>query len=142
VKTKNIPLLRKTMEFMKAHPGVHDQAGWIGFGDKHTSTACHTTMCTAGHAAVLSGADIPTLGQFWRDNWRLTSEGRLAKGESGQHVSQWAKEQLGFNDDEEWYIFMCLSDELVFERIEEVLSLWENGQEFVRNFEDYDEEVY
>lgn len=131
MREKNIALLRKTMEFMKANPEKHQQSGWITFDDdtyfNRNETACHTAMCTAGHAAAIAGADIPTFGQSYYDGWYLNSEGKLS--EYGTHVSDWVAEKLGLNMDEYNYIFLCLENDKVFERIEEVLQLWDNGEE-------------
>lgn len=48
---KNYPLLRKTLEHIEAHPEEHNQMYW---GEK---TACGTTLCFAGHAVLLAGAE-------------------------------------------------------------------------------------
>lgn len=46
--TLNVPLLRKTLEHIEAHPEEHDQCTW--------RSPCGSTMCFAGHAAVINGA--------------------------------------------------------------------------------------
>ncbi len=48
----NIPLLRKTMEYIEANPLEWDQSSWA------SNTPCGTTMCFAGTAAFLAGADL------------------------------------------------------------------------------------
>lgn len=48
----NIPLIRKVMEYLTAHPEEHDQLVWA------QRTPCGTTACMAGHTVLLTG------GQF------------------------------------------------------------------------------
>lgn len=143
---KNIELLRKTLEHMKKFPEKHDQGNWIAFDDEvwpPKYSACNTTMCTAGHAAALAGAEVPNYGQIANIGWRLDKNGKLS--ESGTHVSEWAAAELGMNDEEQNYIFLCMNEEGVFDRIEELLKLWENGEEFSYTTEEddeYDDDLY
>ena len=54
--TTCIPLLRKVMEYVTAHPEEHDQHYW---GVKRVEAPpCGTTHCIGGWALVLSGADL------------------------------------------------------------------------------------
>lgn len=138
---KNIELLRKTLEHMKRFPEKHDQGNWINFDADifpPAASACATTMCTAGHAAALAGADVPTYGQIYDIGWKLDKDGKLSI--LGQHVSEWAADKLGMNGDEQNYIFLCLDEERVFDKIEELLKLWENGEEFYYNHIDEDDD--
>lgn len=50
--TVNVPLLRKILDHITAHPEEHDQEVWA------ERTACGTVMCLAGHAAVMTGHTI------------------------------------------------------------------------------------
>lgn len=131
---KNVALLRKTKEALLANPTKHRQSSWIDFDyewseEVPTSNMCHTTMCSAGHAAALAGADIPTLGEFWNSGWRLTEDGKLAGENEGLHVSEWAQQELGMNWREADYIFMCMVKDTLFQRIDQLIELWENGEE-------------
>lgn len=126
----NISLMKKTLEFIKLNPEKHKQSGWIGFddtvwhNDKHN--ACHTTLCAAGHAAVLAGAEVPTFGALSTDGWYLNAEGKLDW--NGLHVSDWASAKLGMTTLEYNYIFLCLDDAIALKRIEQVIALWEEGK--------------
>lgn len=48
----NVPLLRKALEHIDAHPEEHDQGVWA------RRTPCGTAYCLAGHVAVLAGYEI------------------------------------------------------------------------------------
>lgn len=50
--TVNVPLLRKVLDHITAHPEEHDQQSW---GIK---TSCGTAYCVAGHALAMSGVDF------------------------------------------------------------------------------------
>lgn len=52
--TINVPLLRKTLEHIEAHPEEWDQLTW----------RCETAMCFAGHAADLTGAQWVGSGKY------------------------------------------------------------------------------
>jgi hypothetical protein len=126
----NIELLKKTKEHMQSNPDKHDQGTWISFpyASSPMSNMCHTTMCTAGHAAVMAGAEIPTFEQYLELGWTLNSEGKMDY--YGEGVAGWAGDKLGLNDDEYDYLFFSLDKEELFARIDQVLALWESGQQF------------
>lgn len=124
----NIELLRKTKEHMQANPERHNQGTWIAFPGGHNGNMCHTTMCTAGHAAVLAGAEIPNLGQYLEVGWTLNKEGRLDY--NGVGVATWAEQQLGLTGDEYSYLFYCMDKEDLFPRIDQLIQLWEEGKHF------------
>lgn len=53
----NLPLINKTLDYIRANPDEHDQSEWA------KTTDCGTTMCFAGTAVFLSG------GMFvWNDS--------------------------------------------------------------------------
>jgi hypothetical protein len=79
----NIPLLRKTMEYIEAHPEKWDQGDWVSFGP-----TCKTTMCFAGTAAYLAGA-VMVPGDIERCT--------LPDG-SRESIPGYAIEQLGLSD--------------------------------------------
>lgn len=124
----NIELLKKTKEFMQANPSLHNQDTWIKFRGVASTNMCHTSMCTAGHAAVLAGAQVPTHAQYVDNGWTLSKEGKIEYW--GDAVSLWAGDKLGFNDHEYNYIFFCLDKTTLFQRIDQLIALWEEGKEF------------
>jgi|SRR5688500_1023583 len=127
----NIELLKKTKEHMQANPEKHNQGTWISFPSYSSSNLCHTTMCTAGHAAVLAGAEVPNSGEHAQMGWTLNQEGKLDY--YGDNVATWASDKLGLNEEEYNYLFFSLDKEELFARIDQVLSLWEEGKEFDYN---------
>lgn len=129
----NIELLRKTKEHMLANPERHNQGTWISYPDsaRPPYNMCHTSMCTAGHAAVLAGAQIPTFDEYLNVGWVLNEEGEIDR--NGEGVASWAEAQLGLSGDEYNYLFFCMDKTELFARIDQVLALWELGQQF-----DYD----
>lgn len=48
----NVPLMRKTLEFITEHPDQHDQDHW------GLRTECGTTACMAGWAVQLAGGEL------------------------------------------------------------------------------------
>jgi hypothetical protein len=76
----NVPLLRKTMEYIEAHPQEWDQDEWVAKG------SCGTTMCFAGTAAYLMGAVM--------DPRVDVSMCTLPDG-SSKNIEWYAAEQLG-----------------------------------------------
>lgn len=132
---KNIQLLKDTLEWLKNKPEQHRQTSFINFFDDEddpdyeSPNMCHTTMCTAGHAAALAGAEIPKHNWHSEWGWSLDDEGKLVKYD-GLPVEFWAREKLGFNYNENEYIFYCMSDRVVLKRIEQLIRLWEDGQSF------------
>jgi hypothetical protein len=129
----NIELLKKTKEYMQANPEKHNQGTWISFPSASAplSNMCHTTMCTAGHAAVLAGAEVPTFQEYLEVGWTLNPEGKVDY--CGDGVATWASDRLGLNCDEYDYLFFSLDKEELFARIDQVLALWESGQQFDYN---------
>lgn len=127
----NIELLRKTKEHMQSNPGLHNQGTWIRFPDSARppyNNLCHTSMCTAGHAAVLAGAQVPTYDEYIEMGWILNEEGKLAY--YGEGVAGWAGTKLGLNECEYDYLFFCMDKEELFARIDQVLALWDQGRQF------------
>lgn len=51
----DVPLLRKTLEHITAHPEEHQQGVW---GARFLMTACGTAFCLAGHAVQFAGHEI------------------------------------------------------------------------------------
>lgn len=133
---RNVKLLRETMNHILANPENHNQDTWYSPGD----AMCKTTMCFAGHAAVLAGAQVPDPKLFDGD-WYLKLDGSLSTHEEYMtsmyedteqqvlRVSKWAQRKLGLNSYEFEYLFMFMgtTDE-VADRVEQLAELWESGQ--------------
>lgn len=86
----NIPLLRKTLEYIEEHPHEWDQDSWA-----EKWPGCGTTMCVAGTATYLSGADL-----VWTRNegGRISfDEAVLCQTPDGLHrdIEDYATELLG-----------------------------------------------
>lgn len=134
----NLELLKATWEFIKKNPSKHQQSDFIN------NTQCGTTMCFAGHAAVLSGAEFPTDPQD--SSWFLTPEGKLTeKNEWGQrdgiYIEQYAMDVLGMSYDEAQFIFYHTSNSGFAEKIEYLIELWEEGKTYSFGYYDeYDED--
>lgn len=75
----NVELLRKTMDHIRENSHLWNQRNW------YNANPCGTTMCFAGHAAVLAGFPQPPHdnGKAWIHN--------------GKHVCTYAKEVLGIS---------------------------------------------
>lgn len=81
----NLPLLRKVLDHVDAHPKDWDQAFWGGGQTAGEVAKCGTSMCLSGWAQYLSGAD------------------RIGFGTSGEQV-------LGLTDDEAEDLFVNTLD--------------------------------
>ncbi len=139
---KNIQLLRQTMKHILANPQNHNQETWFSpdYGAEDVNM-CNTTMCFAGHAAVLAGGQTPNPKTFDGD-WYLKLDGTLSNQneyvtslyedteQQVLRVSKWAQRKLGLNPYEYEYLFMFMGDaEDVADRVERLAELWESGQE-------------
>lgn len=88
----NVPLLRKSLEHIDAHPEEHDQRHWA------QRTPCGTKLCLAGTAVVLSGYDIR-----WGEDAIVS-----AQTTTGAYIEDLAQEQLGLNDSAaNWLFHKC-----------------------------------
>lgn len=115
--TKNVALLNETMNWINLHPEQHNQGAWGEYNEE----ACETTMCFAGHAAILAGGTFDTkvymdefewnvnakTGEHVASEWVQSDEcpccSELAEGMT--HVADFAAEKLGLSDDERTYLF-------------------------------------
>lgn len=90
----NLPLLRKVLDHIDAHPEEYDQAVWVN--------ACGTAFCVAGHALRLEGHAIELRreemdGVFPRDNTYL--DGELV------NIHDAARDALGLTNEEAYLLF-------------------------------------
>lgn len=86
-KTINIPLLRKVMDHITAHPEEHDQTTW---GQRRH---CGTTFCVAGWAVQFAGHEIvwpsDDEAEFVEDGQAIADVAETALG-----LTPWQAEQL------------------------------------------------
>lgn len=109
---KNIPLLLATMAMIKVFPEKHDQGSWVD--------PCNTTMCFAGHAAVIAGATFDRNIHDDADSWIVDPEGKHvpeveaydngdywsgSRKEGYKFIEEFAKEKLGLSKREADYMF-------------------------------------
>lgn len=97
---KNVRLLNRTMDLIKMVPDKHNQGTWV--------SPCGSTMCYAGHAAVLDGAEFDHK-RYDRDaDWHIDPETKKHVGywdEDGISVGAYARKALGLTWDESDYLF-------------------------------------
>lgn len=92
--TPNLPLLRKTLEHIKAHPEEWNQDRWYTQKpDGETSVegnVCQTAACVAGHALIFSGHKLSLV--MLEDDDDLETASVLVDGELGVSVGDvpWA----------------------------------------------------
>lgn len=60
----NVPLLRKTLEYISDHPEEHNQSCWA---ERGLNTPCGTAFCAAGHAVQFAGHQIDWEGDEYAD---------------------------------------------------------------------------
>lgn len=108
---KNVPLLLATMAMIKVFPEKHDQGSWVD--------PCNTTMCFAGHAAVISGATFDRKIHDDEDSWIVDPDGKHVgereayqgdywdgeRKEGYKFVEEFAKNKLGLTQREADYMF-------------------------------------
>lgn len=104
---KNIKLLQDTLQFIKMNPQLHDQGDWVQVDEDNLET-CDTPMCFAGHAALLSGGTFDK--EIWEEEWDWNVDYDTGKhvsyyAENGAHVSTFAADRLGLNEEERVYLF-------------------------------------
>lgn len=105
--SKNVTLLNATMNLIKANPILHDQRTWID--------PCATTMCFAGHAAMLSGATFDKEIWEWEDEWYVDAATGKHVSEDDElpddedhcpiHIAEFAMHKLGLTWAERDYLF-------------------------------------
>ncbi len=114
----NVDLLKRTLDQIVKFPEKHSQDTWH----------CETTMCIAGHAAVLAGAKLK--GSY--GNTELWHDGMVVS------ASRFADEALGLTDFEYNYLFFCMDDDTAIRRMKQIIALWEEkGSVYHLEDEDY-----
>lgn len=107
----NVPLLRKTLEHITAHPEEWDQAVWMRQSGR---TECGTAGCVAGWAVTFAGhtLDFESAVIFWGEAQYL---------DDGREIEQAAQDELGLTDDQ--------ADRLFAEH-NALTDLWEMANEY------------
>jgi len=95
---KNVPLLRKALEYAEAHPEETDLSWWAKV------TPCGTTACLAGTVVTLAGHVIDWETEsvqegFWPVDYVT----------DGRHIEEVAIDELGLTGSEAEGLFYCSS---------------------------------
>jgi hypothetical protein len=139
----NKELLKNTLDLIKLKPAEHDQAKWVTLAEW---TTCGTTMCFAGHAAVLSGAaEIPDPKKHSIDDWYVGKDGEYLNYYQMQSLSPYeftsvakvAQVQLGLTGDQADYLF---GPDLDVEDLENAVDDLLNDREIAALLYDEDDE--
>lgn len=104
----NVDLLKRTLDQIVKFPETHSQGTWH----------CETTMCIAGHAAVLAGAKLK-VGSY--GDTKLWHDGSVVS------ASRFADEALDLTDFEYSYLFLCMDDYVAIQRMKQIIGFWEQG---------------
>lgn len=104
----NVPLLRKALEHITAHPDEWKQDEWA------KKTACGTACCVAGHVTLMQGHEI--------DFDRADTYGAMVKYTStGEYIEDVARRELGLTD---------IQAEAMFHPSNRLHSLWSMASSF------------
>lgn len=116
----NENLLKLTMLYIKTFPEKHDQGDWVN--------PCDSTMCFAGHAAVLAGATFKNKIYQEEEEW-------LVDPITGKHkdwhyngdrvyIQEFARKKLGLTVRESDYLF---HQRRTHEELEKAVEMLSNG---------------
>lgn len=85
---KNLKLLRETLEFIKKNPARHNQGAWVAATDDDTGDVvnelCETSMCFAGHAALLAGGTFDIKVYAVDFEWNVDEDGKARRVRLGR----------------------------------------------------------
>lgn len=106
----NKELLKTTLDLIKVKPEEHNQNNWV---NTSLYSPCGTTMCFAGHAAVLSGAEIPDPKKHHVDDWYVGPNGEYINWSQKQYltpseftpIGNFAQQKLGLSTEQADYLF-------------------------------------
>lgn len=114
----NENLLKLTMLYIKTFPEKHDQATWV--------QPCNSTMCFAGHAAMLSGATFKSKIYANEEEWLVDPvTGKHKSWDSNSdriYISDFARQKLGLTQSEADYLFNQRRTPQELEKAVEMLS--------------------
>lgn len=112
----NVGLLKLTLDYIKLFPEKHDQGDWVD--------PCNSTMCFAGHAAMLAGATFKK--KIWEDEYEWLVDPETGKhtreGSEREYVQYFAARQLGLTEGEADYLFHQSRTPEQIEKAVEMLS--------------------
>lgn len=94
----NVELLTRVLAHIETEPDSWKQES---FRYHDELSACATAFCFAGHAAVMTGAQVPAYR--WTD-WSLAEDGTVDE-DSDVHVADWARVKLGLTEPEAAALF-------------------------------------
>lgn len=132
--TVNLELLNATLEMIKANPDKYDQNSWVKTDEY---SPCGTTMCFAGQAAVLAGAEIPDPKKHNIVDWFVSKDEKKSylniddvyygnNEVPSEHVQDFATRELNLSFEEREYLFEC--DRTIEEIERAVRELNETGR--------------
>jgi len=109
----NLELLNSTLARIKELPQEYRQSTWVSQAENNV---CGTTMCFAGHAAVLAGAEIPNPKKHSIVDWFVAEDENnsylnlddayYSNGDTpNQHVQDFATKALGLTYKQREYLF-------------------------------------
>lgn len=97
----NVPLLKRVLDHIEAHPETHDQDWWA------EDTACGTVMCIAGHTVAMTGHTIDLHGDDDQDGDYAEPGARLI---DGRRIEDVAREELGLTRQQAYDLFHLAED--------------------------------
>jgi hypothetical protein len=109
---KNVPLLRKALEFAEAHPEEIELGSWA------ERSSCGTTACIAGTIAILAGHEIDWASAVLDDDGLLLADYVT----DGRHIESVALDELGIDVGAAYQLFYCGDLDEVWEVAEELTN--------------------
>lgn len=109
----NTDLLHRTLDEIRDHEDKWDQGQWVNLVDD-TDPSCGTTLCFAGFAACLSGAEFVPVEEFDRTIYpgRFYQPDRVVKDGDEQHVETYAQNVLGLDATQTHALFHNMTDDV------------------------------
>ena len=118
--TPNMPLLRKVLDHIDAHPDEWYQSFWAIRGDlavdRGVTSDCGTAYCIAGHAVMITGHGV---------DWAWAGGGGLESTvlcTDGQTIPDVARAELGLTRDEAEWLFQENNDRAGVQRAAEAIA--------------------
>lgn len=106
----NVPLLRKTLEHITAHPTEWNQEYWGRTFNNERDEVCGTAYCLAGHAVVMTGHTLT-----------FSNGGYSHFTDQGEEIGEVAERELGLTYDEAYELFHDQNS---------LFDLWELAEQF------------
>ena len=109
----NLPLLRKVLEHIDAHPKEWRQDSWA---TRTSASACGTAFCLAGHAVVLAGGEL-----HWDKELGVASEVTMPDG-STMSIQKAAADLLGLTSYEALHLFYAKNNRHAVQFLAEAIA--------------------